>query len=79
MGIQDTLQKYKPNFWVELGDMNVVNTIKSKTIIGKLIKLNYVPFEWHSGKFIIHNVKKTYNYCNLLFTERNKIELYNVK
>lgn len=79
IGMQNILKNYKPTLCVELGDMNVVNTVNSKTIIKKLIKLNYVPIEWISGELSIHNIRETYSYCNLLFIDKSKIKLYDIR
>ena len=78
LGLNKTIKMYKPELCIELGDLNIDNTVKSKDIINKLMSFDYIPIEWNRDKLIFHEVKDNYKYCNLLFINKEKISNYKI-
>lgn len=67
VGMKKTINRFHPIITIEVGDMDVEGVPTSKKLINFLIQRGYKPYEFKDGKILHHNLKKRYQYDNILF------------
>lgn len=67
LGMDFILEHIKPIICLEIGDLGVVGSRKSKDLIKYILNYGYEVFEYNSKTFARHKLKEVYDYGNLVF------------
>lgn len=66
-GMQETLADYRPIVSLEVGDMDIPDTPRSRETISFLLDRGYRAYEYRDGHIIPHQLRDKYVYDDILF------------
>lgn len=71
-GMTNTLKNHQPIICIEVGDLGVDHTARSKEIIEFIMNFSYDSYEWRENSFKKHKVRNDYKHSNILMLPKNK-------
>jgi FkbM family methyltransferase len=72
-GMRETLQRHRPLFSLEVGDMDLEGIRSSKDLVTLAMSFDYTPIEYRDGMLVPHQIRERYMYDNILFVPKEDL------